>query len=176
MFRGPGGPRSLGDSLYDLSDSNHHQPTTNNHQPPPPTPKSAPDFLESAPDFFRIPADFFVSPYGLFPESPRTLWLLAVGCWFWAYLFAGMCLAPAQYLGCLASDHTEVLVPSYRGIGPSVPRYWFDPTEVLIRPFCQFLNPHRTFWNLHRTFSESPRTFSSVPTDFFPNPHGLFSV
>ena len=45
-----------------------------------------------------------------------------------------MCLAPAQYLGCLASGPTEVLVLSYRGIDPSVPRYWSDCTEVLIRP------------------------------------------
>ena len=48
---------------------------------------------------------------------------------------ARMCLVSAQYLGCLAFDRTEVLIQAYRGIGPSVPRYWCERTEVLVRAY-----------------------------------------
>ena len=36
-----------------------------------------------------------------------------------------------QYLGSVASYHTEVLIATYRGIGRVLPRYWSHPSEVL---------------------------------------------
>ena len=45
------------------------------------------------------------------------------------------CIELTQYLGRVALHPTEVLVVSYRGIARTLPRYWSDPTEVLIEPY-----------------------------------------
>ena len=80
-----------------------------------------------------------------------------------------MCLTPVQYLGWIAPCPTEVLVLSYRGIDPSVPRYWSDCTEVLIRP-------NRGIGLAVLGLADAPTGNSQIRTGLFQIAYGLFEI
>ena len=75
---------------------------------------------------------------------------------------ASMCIDPTQYLGRVASHHTEVLVAAYRGIGRTLPRYW---RRSCLCPLSAAHCPcHRTTGTVGTT-GTNPRGLRKVPAN-----------